>query len=287
MEKVEKTIKKYRALTSVMFILFFACFGATIALGVIQETEPFCWFGFIATIISGLLLALFKNLSTTATKKAFVNKALEECYPGSVYSIKDGFTRDFIKNTGIVSMGDSFKSSDFIKGEYKNVKFEFSDIEIMQSSGSNSSSRTLFFGQWYVYEFNKQVKGPIVIKNALFSGGKNASILSKKIELENEAFNKEFTVYGNDQQEAFYILTPQLMEALMELQKIVPHARIAFGFMDNKFHFALNSYVDLVPLKLFKKVNIEEEEKLVKESILRIGQIIDQLKLDNNLYNKK
>ena len=69
------------------------------------------------------------------------------------------------------------------------------------------------------------------------------------VETENPAFNNEFTTYCEKASDAFYILTPQIMEQMIEAQKI--YKRLVFNFDGDNLYIII--YHDKFKRALAKK----------------------------------
>lgn len=90
----------------------------------------------------------------------------------------------------------------------------------------------------------------------------------KKVRLEDVLFSKQWSVEATDQIEARCILTPAVMERMLQVKHMFNGARINFAFFDNKVLMAMETAQDLFetssllsPQKDFKK-NLEAIEQL-------------------------
>ncbi|MEM6796310.1 MAG: DUF3137 domain-containing protein, partial [Acidobacteriota bacterium] len=64
----------------------------------------------------------------------------------------------------------------------------------------------------------------------------------KRVRLEDARFEKEFEVVSSDQVEARYLLTPALMERLMEAQSVLgPRTRLRAAFHDRHMLLTLDT----------------------------------------------
>ncbi len=215
-------------------------------------------------------------------KKTFIEGKLMEVIDELEYNPNLGLSNEYIKNTGVVSMGNRFYSNDFISGKYNGVFFHQSDVLIQQvtSNGKTTTTTTLFKGRWYTIDLDTEVKNRTVVREATFKLHVGWFTDMEKIELESILFNKKFLTLTNNGQEAFYVLSPKRMEKLLQLETKYD-GTIAFGFMDNKIHIAINDGSDHFEPKVWTKLNREEIEKFV-EGIDDITKIIDHLEIKTN-----
>lgn len=227
-----------------------------------------------------------------AVKETIVKAVLVKTFADVYFNAKEGFSRDFIRSTELVPMGNRYYTNDFLSGTYKTVKFRQADVHIQQhtQSGKTSSTVTLFKGRWLVYTFNKRFTGFLQIRsneNRLFGNSKPLRWFSErpdthKIKLENEQFNERFKIYASDEQEAFYILTPHFMEKLIELDDSL-EGNLVVGFIDNEVHIALYNNRDAFEPSIFRPLD-ETYYQEIQHDIDLIKMVIDDLTLDVSLY---
>ena len=229
----------------------------------------------------------------TTTKYAFYEKIFNLL--GLNYS-KDLSARTHIaknigeigKKTGIY-VGNIIVD-DVVSGDYNNLPFTVSDVEI---SYVYKSKHILFYGLFLAIKTDKLYKGETIIqgKKTIFANHiiiNKSGINSKKfVKLEDVEFEKYFEVYGSDQVESRYILTPAFMRRFLDYRKqkdcpidvvfsneIGLDKNLFFFVHTGKDHFELPMDVSLLNQNLIYG--------LIKE-ITDILDIVDALKLDQNI----
>lgn len=241
----------------------------------------------------GFITGYFKKVQyfKDQYKKIFVEKPFREAFGQVSCDFKNGISRETIKQTGLIRMGNRYKTNDNIKGTYKNVGFERADIKIQQhtSTGKSSYTVTYFNGRWLILDFNKTFHFDLqIIGKGFYYTQKKGSIFSiernrrHKVEMEDIAFNKLFDVYAQDDHEAFFILTPQFISTLKEMYASMDGA-LMLGFIDNKLHVAINTKRDAMEASIFRSVK-DPDLAEVRREINTIIYIIDSLNLDRSLY---
>jgi hypothetical protein len=109
--------------------------------------------------------------------------------------------------------------SDLIRANYKGVGFEFSDIwfyrEKKHQVKVNESGDK---GQWLVIRMTKEINPPVTVSE--LAGLSFLKGNQTMVKMENMAFNKQFMVFTEDPQKAFYVLTPHFMEFIMSLKQL-------------------------------------------------------------------
>lgn len=124
---------------------------------------------------------------------------------------------------------------DQVSGVYDGVRLEMTDLHLRDVSGSGKDKRdvTVFRGPVFIFSFAKRFTGSTIIKadGSLIGNwfGSFGMGDKQRVRLEDPEFEECFEVYGTDQVEARYLLTPGFMQQLMELrQSLGKHMQAAF-----------------------------------------------------------
>ena len=289
-EELEKKRKKFRNR------LISCVIGFMIFLSVIfYYAETLGAYCVILTLIALPITALFiaKPIEeySKAYKEYFVLRSLKKYFSELKYDPDSGMPKDIIAATKMIYMGNMYDSDDFISGKYKDVSFKQADVHIQYDDhdSEKSSIITLFKGRWMVFDFNKEFKSNIQVVQKEFGFNKlleDDGISYKKVEMESDSFNKRYNVFAKNEHEAFYILTPSLMEKLEKLDD-TNEGKLLLCFVDNKLHIGLYDDNDsFEPPSCMHKINEEKEMNKTNKDIKVITQFIDELNLDNTLFKK-
>ena len=243
----------------------------------------------ITTSLSNKPVSEFKM----AYKNTFVLKALKSVFDDLEYNPASGFDISVIRDTGMMYMGDRYSSNDYVKGKYKNINVEQADVHIEEEvtttdSDGNTTTHyeTIFMGQWMIFDFNKNFNANVQVCGKRFTNAKRGILKYKKVEMEDEEFNKMFRVYAIDAHEAFYILTPSLMDRIKKLATNTKGS-LLLCFVDNKLHIGISNNKDAFEVSIFRKL---DEEKIISDittEIKLITNFVDELNLDNDLFRKE
>ena len=268
---------------------------------VLTGAEPFLLIIVVmGAIILGVLLTHKQRIEyTLAFKKFFVNTSLQSIFTDLKYSPEKGIARDVIASTKMMYMGDVYHSNDFISGKYKDIRFIQSDVHIEDErtrTDSNGNTETyyvtLFMGRWMIFEFNKPFKANIQVcqkgfGNNRVGGGLFSNDIYHEVKLESLEFNKCFKTYAQSEHEAFYILTPSLMEKIMKLDQL-NDGKLLLCFVDNKLHVGLYDGKDSFEhAPIFSAINPEQIKTNIATDISKITMFIDELDLDNDLFRRE
>ena len=85
-----------------------------------------------------------------------------------------------------------------------------------------------------------------------------------------------------NEHDAFYVLTPHLMEAILELERTNP-GTLALGFTGKKLFIAINNNRNTFELSLFSKIDTSTIDQLVRDLNVIKG-IVLELKLNRNIF---
>jgi len=250
-------------------------------------------FAFIVISITSRKYRLnFKN-NIVLKITAFVDENL-------VYT-PDGFvSREEFTNSGIFQKYcNSFTGEDHFKGKIGKTAIEFSEVVGRHKTTTGTGSKrkeqytTIFKGVFFVADFNKNFSGytlvlPDTAEKMLGKFGQNLQAFSSKgelIKLEDPEFEKEFCVYASDQVEARYILSPSLMQRIVEFKRKWD-TKVYLSFRDSKVYIAIKMNKNLFETRLFKSiVDYQFMEENVRFLILLTG-IVEDLNLNTRIWTK-
>jgi hypothetical protein len=255
---------------------------------------------FILLIESGFFFVLFlliipiffvlkaqglSNKFKETIKNELVHLVLNDKFDDVYYDRHQSISQSVIDQTGLVKRPDRFSGEDYIKGTYKGVSFEVSDVtlrervEHVDAKGNRTVTYPVYFkGRWYIYKFPKTFKGTLKICEKYPNHAKGL----EKVETESIAFNKKFKLYASDKQYAFFHLTPIMMEKLLDLEKM-HRGSIYFYYTGNELHIGVNDSQDYLEIP-FRKI-IDEKAIIAFESdVDLIPAIINELKLFSDKF---
>ena len=226
-------------------------------------------------------------------KTLILDEVLSSIFDEVTYEANAGLDKTLLKNSELYTMGNEFSSNDLIRGKYQGIQFETSDIHLVEVTHTDKSTTrtTLFLGQWYIFDFFKKFDGYIQIRDKedrLFKRSyKPVSFFSSRpkanrIKMDHPDFNQVFDVYTSDDQEAFYILTPHFMDALLKLNDVA-NCEVVVGFVDNQLHVLVNNNKNAFEINVFQPFTLSQYQYLQAESEIIIN-LIDILKLETDLF---
>jgi hypothetical protein len=186
-----------------------------------------------------------------------------------------------------------YNGDDYVAGKVGATSIEFSELHIEHetSDGRRRQRHTVFQGIFFIADFNKKFKTstyvlPDVMERALGSLGKflqsKNPARNELVSLENPEFEKYFVVYGDDQIEARYILSPALMERLVALRK-KSGKNIYVAFKESKIYIAISHGAIFEPSIFGTILSFEPIRKYYEDLNFAVG-VVDDLNLNTRIW---
>lgn len=180
--------------------------------------------------------------------------------------------------------------SDHIKAVYKGLNIELSDIELInetedynfETQQTETSRQSVFKGQWLTCDFGKELAGEVYISEWT---KKDRRSMKSNVAMDNEQFGKRFCVRADDPQEAYYILTPHMMEYITTMAD-KSGGIIYLSFLRNgKMHVAVKTGRDFFELGK-SNANVGELRQKFLGELRWFTDIVDTLRVEDTLYKK-
>jgi len=192
---------------------------------------------------------------------------------------------------------DRFSGDDFVSGKIDEVDIKFSEIhsEVKKKTDKGKTYwQTIFRGLMFVADFNKDFKGKTVVlpdsSEKLFGSishfFQSFSSRGELIKMDNNEFEREFTIYSDDQIEARYILSHALMDSILEHKKLVGR-NMYISFSRSNIYIAIAFKEKLFEPKIYKKITSFDEVNFYFKVISLTVDIVKHLNLDRKIWTKR
>ncbi|MCI2068168.1 MAG: DUF3137 domain-containing protein [Bacilli bacterium] len=249
-------------------------------------------------LVAASMVTIFLGIGAYAGARANALKKFQnDVVPGLIklvygddasYVPSQGWARQFLENLNLFEFGNIYKTDGQINGSYKDVRFSVANVVSgNQTTDSKGHSSTVYYfnGLIAVYQFNKEFPGSLEIREEENGAGWSRNFAhSTRIDFEDVVFNKQFNVYANDKEAAFYVITPQFIEAFKEIKARVPGTLI-FCIQSDRLIIAINGAKNRFDYALSIKDNEELIKKLVSE-ILPFQWFVEMFNLDDSFGKK-
>ncbi len=210
-----------------------------------------------------------------------------ECIPKSVFMASKIFQ----------TKPNRYKGDDLVAGKIGATQIRFSELDAVHESGSGKdrSRVTIFKGLFFIADFNKNFRTETVVlpdtAQKLFGrlGQKLQSMnvfRGQLIKLEDIEFEKHFVVYGEDQVEARYILSPGLMKRIVDFRQKTSQ-KVYLSFVGSMVFVAIWLNRNLFEPRLFNTLlDFEPIRQYFEDLQLAIG-IVDDLNLNTRIWSRQ
>ena len=296
-------IRKLRRVPIFLIAIPFVGFFIS-SLGVVPGAETLVNITFFVPFIGIPIFLFVFHPKIKKFEEKYKKQIIENIFPKYLdefnYEPDEGISKSYINHLNIISTGDIYSSEDKITGKVKGVDFVRADVHIQdehEDSEGHTSRTTVFEGQWMIFQFPKRFKSEVQVYSKFFTGSKSKSGLFSKlfketddnirhsISTESEEFNNKFKIYASDDHNAFYVLTPQILEAIIQLENKFG-CKIMLFFTDNTLNIALRTGKDSLEPSYKKDMNValEQTVKETEKEMQTLVDFVEYLKLTDDLF---
>lgn len=207
-------------------------------------------------------------------------------------------SNDYRKSQLFITPLDKYEGDDLVKGNIEKTDFEFSELHTRYKTYSTDNDgnkeekwHTVFKGLFAHADFNKEINGRTFVlperalKDFNKHGMKGDFGKTKIVKLENPEFEKIFKVFSTDQIESRYILTPSMMEAMVEIYKKYDK-KVYFSFIGSRVYIAMNFSKDLFEPRILKSGVRFDDMLQMNDNFRLIQVIIREMNLNTRIWTK-
>ncbi len=282
----------YRIVYTVIIVFVISA----IVLGVIGESILILVLLFVlGPIFFGLLAFYLKSIREeykVSYKRGIIPEMIRFYNENLSYYPEKGILFQAVEVSNLFTSGYNFESSDYVEGQIGETFIQFSPIKFGLSQSLDPSA---FEGMFMIVTFNKNFNGRYLIVPGIYNkiiGG----ILSKtihgltgdspeQIQMENEDFNRLFSVYGTDQIEARYILTPSMIQRMVDFRNSV-NENVYFSFTRSRLFIAFEMRKKtLYEPDFSSNIDVEDLVNWGRGIQLALG-VVDEFKLNTRIWSK-
>ncbi|AWK06602.1 galanin [Flavobacterium crocinum] len=251
-----ETDRKKIAETYKTTYILFGLAGIILIVGFLIRFPALAVFGALVPAIIGIVMYYRIGDDANAYKAAYktnvVGSALKEINQTLTITPQSGLPHyEFVSSELFTIRPDRYKTQDLIEGKVDKTSFWFSEVhaeyktETRTKNGTRTEWHTIFEGIIFVADFNKNFNVSTVVRpkgigdaiGSWFSKNVFSFGNSELVTLENNVFDDIFVTYSKNQIEARYILTPAMMERILDLNKKSDDT-ISISFIHSKMYIA-------------------------------------------------
>jgi hypothetical protein len=300
----ELEIERKKGTRMVTFIIL----TILVAIGIAASTRIFeiHFAGYIAAGVIFFIGIIVFSKKLTRIKKAvkihYKEKVIKEIVafvdPSLNYNATSFLSSlDFSESKIFLRSATRYSGDDLVEGTIGKTAVRFSEAhaeDYTTDEDGNEQYSTIFKGILFIADFHKDFIGETFVlpdtAEKLF--GKLGSLFQRMnmsrpelVKLEDPIFEKAFAVYGTDQVEARYILTPALMSRIMEFKK--KSGKIHLSFLHSKVYIAISVKQNLFEPPFFKSMlRFDIVEDYFKYLVMSV-EIVEDLNLNTRIWSKE
>lgn len=183
------------------------------------------------------------------------------------------------------------EGSDHIKAVYKGLNIELGDITLITETEYTDEHEMTqknrfeeFKGQWLKCDFGKELVGQVYVSE--WSNRKEHKKMKSNVDMDNEEFANRFCVRADNPQDAFYILTPHMMEYITQIANNCGGTFYMSFLRDGRINVAVKTNRDFFELGETSANTANLRQKYLDE-LKWFTDIVDTLHVEDSLYKKE
>ncbi len=314
LEELENERKKVKAKLVLPLLFITVVIGGILATGRYTNFQNFNWrmiwnkANWILYVIFGIaslwgMYIRYKNRVAREFQRDYKEKVIRKIVqyidPKFRYQPYGKISQKDFNTCGIFPFpADQYHGDDLVSGIHnEETEFSFSEVNAKRYVRDHRRRPHLvpiFKGLFFKADFNKNFKFITVVlpdtTEKLFGdfGQKlqGGNLLREElVKLENPEFEKEFSVYSDDQTEARYLLSPKLMERILAYKK-KHDERLSISFSNSQIYLAIPRSKDLFEPSYFKSLDRYEDIEKYYEDMQMAVDIVEELDLNTRIWSK-
>jgi hypothetical protein len=229
-------------------------------------------------------------------KSIVVRRVVAALGEGFTYSPESSFTKSHFLSMDLFNKRcEHWKSEDEVGGRKNQVSYSMHEAKATRTEGSGKNRRTvtIFRGLIVRLDFNKNFAGHTVVipdsEGKILGGlfGESESRSRKEIvRLESADFENIFTVYSTNDQEARYLLTPKLMELVLQIRNVLG-SEVRISFQENSVFLTIPQSKDRFEVALFgRPITPETAAGDLVEVVTLAEKLVDVLDLETRIWTR-
>lgn len=257
----------------------------------------------LASFMGGFLIFMFVYRHESAGYSALfkdhvIEKIIHFLDPTLVYRKMEKIAEaEYQKSELFLETYERYSGSDRVSGEIEGVKISFCDLHVEKKERDKNGKEEwhdIFKGLFFYADFNKTFQSKVIVLpdmaertlGVLGSWMQGLNVQrGKLIKLDHVEFEKLFVVYGEDQIESRYILSPSLMEKIVQFHNKVEKA-LYLSFIDGKLYMAIPYTKPLFEPILNRSLLDFKMIQSYFELLEMILSVVNEFKLNEKLWSK-
>lgn len=219
--------------------------------------------------------------------------------PGLVHQALGTLSVADVAQTGLFPFTPHLEGSGLVRGQVNGVAMKFAYVQAWRPSAQRSETRQdgagaqLFAGVLFIADFAKPVTGQVVVlpdhlEPLLGHVAHDLQALSDYgalVRLEDPVFERYFRVYASDPIEARYLLSPALMQRLIEFRQSVD-SPFSFSLWQGRLALAIPlRHNPLAPSLLKPALELSSLKQYIQD-LQSLMALVEHLRLDVKIWQR-
>jgi len=242
----------------------------------------------IVFLVPAITASTLKGKWVETYKDEVLKPIIEAEFAGIIYEDDHHISKSMFNASNLFTRPDRFNGEDLFSGKLEATTFSFSEIhaeekhETRNKNGSKTTwYSTIFKGLFLIADFNKEIENETYVYS---SGGKWFSRF-KRVKLEDPVFEDRFNVYSDNQIEARYILTPKMMQRIVNLEDRFGQ-NLYLSFRGHNVYIAISESYNMFETRFRDEVSFNEIARFLEE-VHSILDIVNDLDLNLRIWTKR
>ena len=250
---------------------------------------------FTAFVISGFAIQRARSELARSYKTIVIRRVVNALGQGLTYSHESTLTeQQFVEMDLFNSDVNVWKSEDQITAQRNEVSYALHDVYAARKEqrGKRTVTVTVFRGTIAVLEFNKHFRGHTIVvadKEGQRLGGLLGETEMRRgkqiVRMADADFESRYTVYTSDDQQAHYVLTPRMMQLILQARGRLG-ADLRLAFYDNSLVVAIPSDNDRFEVGLNSRVTPYSVIAELLEVVALAERLIETLDLETRVWSR-
>lgn len=260
---------------------------------------------FIGLVLAGIVFLILNYSQKRAYRRRYKEEVVSEIVkaidPEWRYSADDCISSLEYAQSGLFRKSyDRYRGDDLICGQIEKTDFRCSELHTEYKTVTTDKDgkrketwHTIFRGLFFHADFNKNIHAqtfiePDTSERLLGKFGQKLQFSSKGklVKLENPEFEKIFAVFSTDQTEARYIITPAIMEALVNIYRQYKR-KMYLSFTGSRVYVAMSFRKNLFEPRIFRSGVKFEDVEFMYNLFMVNATIIHELSLNTRIWTKE
>lgn len=254
----------------------------------------------VGIVLNSLFTARHRNSYVAAFKRSLMPELVKLLSDDLRYRPYEALSEEEFVACGLFQAPDNYSGSDLVEGMVGETHIRFSLVlaeeeyeEEYTTTDTDSDGNTttdthyyietadIFRGLLFSADSNKHFAGATYVYAASSSSARGSNL----VRLENPEFNRYFTVHSTDQVEARYLLSPGLMERILDLRKRL-NCSLQISFRDDRLWVAIPMGLGMFAPSLWQPIDDEMEVLGYYHMLRTIVEIVTDLNLNTRIWSK-